>query len=145
MACGCDICGELPASLVVNTGRDERFPDAVRKLLSLRTNPNAVPSDYDIWRCPACDALFEWEDRRQFYGSGNLDEEELTRVPDAPGELSPVRAARILALLNADTGSTDAFARQLAERCAQIVAKAAAPPEPKSETTPTRSTTRSSD
>jgi hypothetical protein len=72
----CPVCGDLPSTLTVNTGRDEVFPDAFRRLKSLEIR--------DVLRCPDCSALFEWQDLPQFYGSGNNAEESLTRLtPEA--------------------------------------------------------------
>jgi hypothetical protein len=72
----CPVCGDLPSTLTVNTGRDGAFPDAFHRLKSLEIR--------DVFRCPDCGALFEWQDFPQFYGSGNNAEESLTRLtPEA--------------------------------------------------------------
>lgn len=92
----CSICRSLPTSLTVNTGRDERFPDVVYALKRLD-----LDRDDDIYRCPECDALFHWEDRPQFYGSGNLDEEIVTRLSDD-------ESAALRALLGLQTNFEDA-------------------------------------
>lgn len=84
----CEICGKLPDDLVVYTGRGDSFPDAVTRLVFPRTNQTASHfPDFDVGHCPACEALFQWENRPQFYGSGNLDEEQLTRLSNADAEL----------------------------------------------------------
>jgi hypothetical protein len=87
----CPLCGDLPPSLTAQTGIDERFPEAVYALKRLN-----IDRDEDLYRCPECDSLFRWEDRPQFYGSGNLDEEILTR-------LSKDEAAVLRALLDLES------------------------------------------
>src|SRR4051794_11547332 len=89
----CSVCGDLPASLTVLTGMGEYVPGAIHSLA-----PLGLGNDQDLLRCPACDALFHWEDRPQFYGSGNLDEELLNR-------LSNDQAAAARSLLSLDGGS----------------------------------------
>ena len=78
----CALCGELPADLTVNTGRDERFPDGFYKL-------TAVGSSYNpqFRCCSECGAYFEWKDIPQMYGSGNLDEERLIRLSEKASQL----------------------------------------------------------
>jgi hypothetical protein len=73
----CATCGELPDDVWANTGRDQHLPDASRRLKS----PWPHASGIDALLCPACGAWFVWRDHPQFYGSGNLDEEQLTRLP----------------------------------------------------------------
>lgn len=91
----CTTCSSIPSNLLVNTGRDETFPDEVRRLVWLE-----VGDSYDLRRCPECGALFEWEDMPQFYGSGNNDEERLTR-------LDPARASMARELLDPEPGARD--------------------------------------
>ncbi len=50
----CTLCSELPAELWVNTGRDEAFPDVVRRLLRL-----GLSDDDDVWQCPQCNEAIE--------------------------------------------------------------------------------------
>lgn len=88
----CPICGSLPQTYLAQTGYGERFPPAAGQLVSLE-----IDNSRDIWRCPACGDLFEWEDIPQHYGSGNLDEERLTR-------LSPLQAKLAQDLLAPDLG-----------------------------------------
>lgn len=73
----CATCGELPDDVWANTGRDDWLPAAARKLKS----PWHYPTGIDLRLCPECGAWFVWRDHPQFYGSGNLDEEQLTRLP----------------------------------------------------------------
>jgi hypothetical protein len=54
----------------------------------------------DLYACPNCEALFEWQDLPQYYGSGNCDEERLTR-------LNPAQAWTARALLDPDPGERD--------------------------------------
>jgi hypothetical protein len=114
----CSICGELPERLVANTGRDERFPDAVYRLTHLDLN-----SDFDLARCPECDAWFEWEDERAFTGSGNNDEARLRRLaPEAAaalrelvdGKFEPGEEAGLLAIASA--GVLESVARAVRRR-----------------------------
>lgn len=86
----CTLCSELPAELWVNTGRDEAFPDVVRRLLRL-----GLSDDDDVWQCPQCNAQFAWTNLPQYYGSGNNDEERLIR-------LNAEQAATVHTLLHAD-------------------------------------------
>lgn len=72
----CPTCGELPDDAWANTGRDQHLPDASRRLKS----PWPHASGIDVRLCPECGAWFVWRDHPQFYGSGNLDEEQLTRL-----------------------------------------------------------------
>jgi hypothetical protein len=74
----CTVCSGIPPDLLVNTGRDGTFPGEVRRLVQLD-----LGSSNDLYRCPECGALFEWEDLPQYYGSGNNDEERLTRLDSA--------------------------------------------------------------
>lgn len=94
-AASCTICSTIPNSLVVNTGRDERFPVEVHRLSSLE-----LAESHDLRQCPECGALFEWEDMPQFYGSGNNAEEALTR-------LDPARASLVEELLDTEPGERD--------------------------------------
>lgn len=91
----CSTCSSIPDDLLVNTGRDGTFPAEVDRLLRLE-----LGTRNDLYRCPACGALFEWEDLPQYYGSGNNDEERLTR-------LSPTQAATARALLDPEPGERD--------------------------------------
>lgn len=86
----CSLCGELPDDLTVNTGREEYFPAAFSKLI-----PVGVPwpgqgqwVGSQLRRCPNCGAFFVWGDYPQMYGSGNCDEERLSRFS--------ARASRLL-------------------------------------------------
>lgn len=81
----CSRCGELGGQLV-NTGRDEQFDEAFYALERLEGG---------FRRCPECRTFFEWVDRPQLHGSGNLDEQESTR-------LSPKESALLEMLFPAD-------------------------------------------
>jgi hypothetical protein len=74
----CSVCSSIPPYLLVNTGRDGRFPLEVGRLTRL-----GLASDRDLYECPDCGALFEWQDLPQFYGSGNCAEERVRRLDDA--------------------------------------------------------------
>jgi hypothetical protein len=71
----CEVCSQIPDDLLVNTGRDDTFPPEVRRLTVLN-----LDNSNDLYECPGCKALFEWEDLPQYYGSGNNAEERLTRL-----------------------------------------------------------------
>lgn len=75
----CDTCGGIPGKLVANTGRDESLPKSVSALFRLELKPR----DQDLYRCPACGALFHWTEDVAFTGSGNNDSEELVRLGEA--------------------------------------------------------------
>jgi hypothetical protein len=81
----CTVCGPLPAEVTANTGRDERLPAAYRRLKKVASFGNPCV----IYCCEACETHYEWEDLAQFYGSGNNDEERLTRL--MPGATSVFR------------------------------------------------------
>ena len=85
---GCGVCGRLPDSYLAQTGYGEQFPAAAHQLERL-----GLDNRRDVWRCPSCGALFDWEDNSQLYGSGNLDEETLNR-------LGPAASTAIGALLD---------------------------------------------
>lgn len=79
----CPLCGGLPDDLTVNTGREERFPAAFYELTTVGI---PCPSQgqwvgSQLHRCPSCGTYFDWGDYPQVYGSGNCDEERLTRLP----------------------------------------------------------------
>lgn len=88
LATSCAVCSEIADDLLVNTGRDETFPDEVRRLTVL-----GFDNSNDLYECPGCKALFEWQDLPQYYGSGNNAEERLIR-------LTPEQASTARALLN---------------------------------------------
>ena len=78
----CSQCRCIPTTMLVQTGYDERFPDEVYQFIRLHLDHHR-----DLYRCQLCNALFDWEDLPQMYGSGNLDEERLTRLTDEQAEL----------------------------------------------------------
>lgn len=86
----CVTCASLGNGEMANTGRGEYLSDAWGHMVRC-----GLGNDVDLGRCPECDACFEWQDHPQHYGSGNLDEEHLRRLPDAEAEL--VRALLLAA------------------------------------------------
>jgi hypothetical protein len=79
----CPACHDLPAArLTFATGYGETLPAAYGRLTSLVSGSRAALAE-----CPACRTVFVWEDQPQFYGSGNLDEEVIERLDQAPSEL----------------------------------------------------------
>ncbi|MFO0572033.1 MAG: hypothetical protein U0263_40800 [Polyangiaceae bacterium] len=71
----CPVCGTITATARANTGRGEYFGDPITRM----TRYDLESSD-DFWECPECSAVFVWHDDTSFTGSGNNDEETLTRV-----------------------------------------------------------------
>jgi hypothetical protein len=96
---GCPICSEIPDFLRANTGRDERLPDSVRGLRSLELGTRE-----DLLRCESCGALYVWEDDSSWTGSGNNDEERVSRIPEP-------RAAIVRACLDRGDASAAEVAR----------------------------------
>ena len=93
---GCPICSEIPDFLRANTGRDERLPDTVRALRTLELGARE-----DLLRCATCGAVYVWEDDSSWTGSGNNDEERVTRIPEP-------RATIVRACLDrTDTGAAE--------------------------------------
>jgi hypothetical protein len=91
----CEVCSPIAPNLMANTGRGETLAPELGRLVRLD-----LDSSNDLYACPDCEALFEWEDLPQYYGSGNNDEERLTR-------LTPEQASTTRALLDPDPGESD--------------------------------------
>lgn len=87
----CSTCASLGDFEIANTGRGESLSPAWDRMRRC-----GLGFWVELGRCPECDALFEWQDHPQFYGSGNLDEEHLRRLPEA-------EAILVRALLAADS------------------------------------------
>ncbi len=102
----CGVCGDLPPSLTVKTGMDERFPESFGRLQSFD-----LGSDREIYQCPGCMSIFEWIDEPQYYGSGRLDQESLTRLSEEEADLVLALWTRPLDSLEADSLLETAFAR----------------------------------
>ena len=71
----CSLCGGLPDDLMVNTGREQRFPGAFYQLV-----PLGFSYKRPFRRCPECGTFFHWIDLPQTYGTGNCDEERSIRL-----------------------------------------------------------------
>ena len=71
----CSLCGTIPDIASANTGRDEHFGPPVTLL-----KHHGLDNDDDLRECPECGDLFLWHDDRSWTGSGNNDEETLTRL-----------------------------------------------------------------
>ncbi|HEU0036014.1 MAG TPA: TIGR02996 domain-containing protein [Kofleriaceae bacterium] len=71
----CSICDAIPGGQTANTGRDERLPSSTHRLQSLDLGKSS-----DLRQCPECGALYLWTEDVAFTGSGNNDEETLTRL-----------------------------------------------------------------
>lgn len=72
----CAVCGSIPDVARADTGREQYFPAPVRSLTR-----HELGREDDLWECPECEALFLWHDASSWTGSGNDDEEVLTRLP----------------------------------------------------------------
>lgn len=72
----CALCAGIPDVASANTGRDQHFGSPITSLRAL-----GIDRDDDLWECPECGALFLWHDDTAQTGSGNNDEEVLTRLP----------------------------------------------------------------
>jgi hypothetical protein len=91
----CEVCSVIPSDLLANTGRGESLYPELGRLVRLN-----LDNSNDIYECPGCGALFEWEDLPQYYGSGNCDEERLAR-------LNPEQQLTARALLDPYAGDWD--------------------------------------
>lgn len=91
----CEVCSVIPSELWANTGRGESLHPEIGGLVRLD-----IDRSYDLYECPGCGALFEWEDLPQTYGSGNCDEERLRR-------LNPEQALTARTLLDPNPGERD--------------------------------------
>src|SRR5437868_6609806 len=104
----CAICSSIPDVASANTGRDERFGPPITSL-----KRNDLGQYDDLWECPACDAVFLWSDDSAQTGSGNNDEEVLTR-------LSPEQASVVRAFLHRGERRAEDVARD-AERLSELL------------------------
>ena len=95
----CSICDSIGPRASANTGRDEYFGPPV----TLLTRHNIEQRDNDLWECPECGAFFHWNDDQAYTGSGNNDEETVTR-------LSAPDAATVRAILHHDGVATAGLA-----------------------------------
>lgn len=73
----CSICTQIGDGATANTGRDEYFGPPVTLL-----KPIFKSRDDDLWQCPECGALFFWNEYIAFTGSGNNDEDTVTRLDE---------------------------------------------------------------
>lgn len=78
----CSTCASLGNGEIAHTGRGEYLSGAWDRMQRC-----GLGHWVELGRCPECDALFEWQDHPQYYGSGNLDEEHLRRLPAAEAAL----------------------------------------------------------
>lgn len=72
----CSICATIPERASANTGRSEHFTTPITSLKAL-----GIGRSEDLWECPECEATFFWKEDVAWTGSGNNDEEVLTRYP----------------------------------------------------------------
>lgn len=73
----CSICSKIPDSLTANTGREHYLPETTTPLVPLKWGSS---TNEDIWKCPQCDNLYTYYSEQAFTGSGNNDEDVLTRL-----------------------------------------------------------------
>ena len=74
----CSICAQIPDHLVANTGRSEYLPSTTTPLVALDWDQDA-----DLWRCPECGDFYFYTEYVAQTGSGNNDEDTLTRLEPA--------------------------------------------------------------
>lgn len=75
MTVTCATCAQIPDSVTANTGRDEYLPDSTRAL-------SRGTGDFEGFRvCPECGQLYLFTEYTAQTGSGNNDDETLTRIP----------------------------------------------------------------
>lgn len=72
----CHLCSEIPNNLTVRVGLDERFPSAVERLQKIVSHGTSNA----FLKCPECGTFYYWENQPQYMGTGDLDDEELTRM-----------------------------------------------------------------
>lgn len=101
----CKLCGGLPESYLAQTGYGDSLPPAANELVAMGFDHRR-----DVWRCPQCDAFFDFEDLPQFFGSGNLDEARLDRLN--AGQATQIRA--LLAMDFAATPPAELLSRAIA-------------------------------
>lgn len=90
----CSLCGILSDEMLVNTGKDERFPDAFYRLTRFEEEFQNEFSRTAFLRCPQCGAFFQWINQPEMYGTGNNDNERLIRLSE--------RVSRLLGMLFSD-------------------------------------------
>lgn len=98
----CSICSKIPDVLTANTGRDRYLPETTTALVPLRWGSS---TSEDIWKCPQCDNLYTYYSEQAFTGSGNTDEDVLTRLSSE--EARVVRAVGFPGKLSADAVARD--------------------------------------
>jgi hypothetical protein len=101
----CSICAEIPETVRANTGRDHALPETTTKLKAL----NWGGRDQDLWECPQCRNLYTYSSDQAFSGSGNTDEDVLTRLTTE--EARVIRAFAVAGTAPPDSlaGQVDAF------------------------------------
>jgi hypothetical protein len=98
----CSICSHIPDSLTANTGREHYLPDTTSALVPLGWGTS---TSEDIWKCPECDNLYTYYSEQAFTGSGNTDEDVLTR-------LSPEEARVVFAIGFPGAAAAEAVAHE---------------------------------
>jgi hypothetical protein len=98
----CSICSQVPDELRANTGRDHYLPEVTAQLKPLGWGTG---TGEDIWCCPKCDNLYTYSSEQAFTGSGNTDEDVLTRL--APEQARVVRAVGFAGKVPLDQISRD--------------------------------------
>lgn len=91
----CEACSSIPPVLWANTGRGESLSPEIDHLIRLN-----IDTSNDLYECPDCETFFQWDDLPQYYGSGNNDDERLTR-------LTPEQESIARALLDPNPGERE--------------------------------------
>lgn len=97
----CSICSQIPDQLSANIGRDHFLPETTAKLVPLGWGSR----EEDLWKCPQCDNLYTYYSEQAFTGSGNTDEDVLTRL--APDQARVVRAVAIAGTVPVDQATQE--------------------------------------
>jgi hypothetical protein len=97
----CSICSQIPDTLTANTGREHYLPETTSALKPLGWGS----TEEDLWRCPQCDNLYTYSSEQAFTGSGNTDEDVLTRLSSEQARI--VRAFAITGGLPVDQIARD--------------------------------------
>jgi len=111
----CPVCGSIATTASANTGRGEYFGDPITRMTRYGLQGND-----DFWECPECSAVFAWNGYTSFTGSGNNDEDTLTRLdPDTAATIRTLargaveRDGRDLDALAASVAATPPAVREL--------------------------------
>lgn len=91
--------------MTANTGRDQVLPEPTTKLKAL----NWGSREQDLWECPQCKNLYTYSSEQAFSGSGNTDEDVLTRLTTNEARVIRAFAVPGNVPIDAIAVETDAF------------------------------------